>query len=145
MILAFEFFESFCRRRFGITIMTLNAISFKGDSCNHSFINFVVSSMYCFPPFPDGKRNKFFFQYITCSYTVDTFVSNMQEGQLPHVQDFCGALDVVVLPVAFVDVSIHSCLSFAGSHSLPMFCLRDRSCWFKPLFDRKVLSQCRQI
>ena len=45
----------------------------------------------------------------------------------------------------FVDVSIHSCFSFAGSYSLSMFCLRDLRCWFKPLFDRKVFSQCRQI
>ena len=46
------------------------------DSCNHSFNNFVVSSMYYFPAFPDGIRNKFFFQYAASSYTVDTFASN---------------------------------------------------------------------
>ena len=61
------------------------------------------------------------------------------------MQDFCGALDVVVLPVVFVDVSMHSCLSFAGSYLFLMFCLHDRRCWFKLLFNRKVLSQCRQI
>ena len=64
---------------------------------------------------------------------------------MPHVWGFCGALDVVVLPVVFADVSMQSCLSFAGPYSLPKCCLHYLRCWFKPLFDRKVLSQCRQI
>ena len=45
----------------------------------------------------------------------------------------------------YVDVSMHSRLSFAGSYLLPMFCLHDRRGWFKLLFDRKVLLQCWQI
>ena len=40
--LAFEFFEGFCRRRFGIIIIALNAISFKGNLCNCSFIIYLL-------------------------------------------------------------------------------------------------------
>ena len=72
-------------------------------------------------------------------------VSFNNSSKLPHVYEICGAIDVVVLPVAFVDVSMHSRLYFAGSYSFPMFCLHDLRCWFKPLFDLTVLSQCRQI
>ena len=51
------FVEGFCRRIFGINIIAFTAISFKGVILGTiSFINFVISSVYCFPAFPDGNR-----------------------------------------------------------------------------------------
>ena len=59
----FDFREGFCKRRPGMTIIALNAISFNGDSCIHSFINRDISSMKLFPSSPDGNKNRFYFQY----------------------------------------------------------------------------------
>ena len=59
----FDFREGFCKRRLRITITSLNAISFNGDSCIHLFISLEISTMKLFPSCPDGNKNRFFLQY----------------------------------------------------------------------------------
>ena len=41
----FDVWNGFCSSKLGIIIIALNALSFKGESCNHSFISLVVSSI----------------------------------------------------------------------------------------------------
>ena len=103
--------------------------------------------MYCFPAFPDGKRNKFLFPYTICSYIVDTFASNTWEGELPTCRVFVKSsmlLYSLLYLLMFLCTRIFPFLDHIRSYSI-MFCLHDLKCWFKPLFDRKVLSQCQQI
>ena len=57
----FDFCESFCSSRFGVTIIALNAISFRGESCRHLFISLETSSINFLPTFPDGSKKRFFF------------------------------------------------------------------------------------
>ena len=53
----FGFREGFCNRRLAITITALNAISFNGDSCIHSFISLEISSMKFLSACPYGKNS----------------------------------------------------------------------------------------
>ena len=52
----FDFREGFFKRRSGITIIALNAISFNGDSRIHSFTSREISSLKLFPACPDGNK-----------------------------------------------------------------------------------------
>ena len=63
----FDFCESFCSSKHGITIIALNAISFSGESCSRSLINLETSLINFCPAFPDDNRNKFFLQNTTVS------------------------------------------------------------------------------
>ena len=58
-----DFREGVCKGRLGITIIALNVISFKENSCIHSIISLETSSMKFFPDSPDGNKKRFFFQY----------------------------------------------------------------------------------
>ena len=51
----FDFWDGFCSSKLGIIIISLNAVSFIGESCNHPFISLVVSSINCLPARPKQK------------------------------------------------------------------------------------------
>ena len=55
----FDICEYFWSSRFGISIIALNTISFKGESCSYSFINLKISSTNFLSAFPDGSKKDF--------------------------------------------------------------------------------------
>ena len=89
--LDFDFWDDFCSSKLGIIIIALNAMSFKGESCNHSFISLVGYSINYFLARPDRNKNKLFFQYTIFGRLVTGF---------PQISN-CHILRIYIVPLVF--------------------------------------------
>ena len=90
--LDFDFWDGFCSSKLDIIKIALNSMSFKDESCNHSFISLVFSSINYFPARSDGNRNEFFFSNILSFPRLAT--------EFPHVGS-CYTFPIYIVLLVF--------------------------------------------